>query len=170
MPPKAPRPQEQIDKLALTLSRRWIKADGIEPWLRRNVTFLTGQQRDKGWSWNDIGRAMTLAGITYGSGRVWTGHLLATKISQTRAQIAARGASRPTRKPSVPFVAPEGSPISDALPAPPQRFAPASLRGHTPAPPPVDKAEPPQAPARQDPDEVIARLLGKPRANKPQPE
>lgn len=61
-------------------------------------------------------------------------------------------------------------PMPDEQPT--RRFqfgGPATLRGHTSAPPPSKPPDPVPAQAVQDVEEVVARLLGKPR-NKPQPE
>jgi len=58
-------------------------------------------------------------------------------------------------------------PVVDELPTSRFRYTgPATLRGHTPAPPPVDPPEPAPAPAKQDPQKVIADLLNRGR-NKP---
>ena len=119
MPKKAPRPTDQIEKLAADLSGRWVKADGIEPWLRRNCSRLTSLQKDRGWSWDDIGRALTLAGIAYGSGREWSGHLLATKMSQTRAKVAARQAGRLSVPARVSSYLPDTRPVAVVVPASP---------------------------------------------------
>ncbi len=60
---------------------------GIEPWLRRRVTRFTRLVQSEGWSWDDIGRAMTQAGIVYASGNAWTGALLARKAGRLRNQL-----------------------------------------------------------------------------------
>src|ERR1700712_4516117 len=89
MPPRAARPDPQIERLARDFRSRWVAADGIEPWLRRQLPRLTRLQQD-GWSWSDIGRALTAAGIIYATGRPWTGPILARKLAQVRTQLRAR--------------------------------------------------------------------------------
>jgi hypothetical protein len=85
MPRKRARPDTQVERLAAQLRDRWTAANGIVPWLRRRLPLLTRLNRDEGWSWADIGRALDVAGITYESGRPWTGFLLARKVGQARA-------------------------------------------------------------------------------------
>jgi len=97
MPRRTARPDAQVARLAAELGRRWVAADGIEPWLRRQLPRLTSLAREEGWSWDDIGRAMTAAGITYATGRPWTGRQLARKAADVRAQLRTRegGAQAP---------------------------------------------------------------------------
>lgn len=68
---------------------RWTPADGIEPWLRRHLDEMTGLVRDERWRWEDIARALDLAGISYaaaGRGRPWTAALLMDKAAKLRGQ------------------------------------------------------------------------------------
>lgn len=68
---------------------RWTPADGIEPWLRRHLDEMTGLVRDERWRWEDIARALDLAGISYaaaGRGRPWTAVLLMDKAAKLRGQ------------------------------------------------------------------------------------
>ena len=111
MPRRAARPDAQVERLADEFRRRWVAADGIEPWLRRNLGRLA-RMTEVGWSWADIGRAMTAAGITYSTGRPWTGPLLARKAVQVRAQIRQREARRSAARSLMPRQA-------DLAPAPP---------------------------------------------------
>src|ERR1700712_6111644 len=90
MPPRAARPDPQIERLARDFRSRWVAADGIEPWLRRQLPRLTRLNQQDGWSWSDIGRVLTTAGIVYATGRPWTGSLLARKLVPVRAQLRAR--------------------------------------------------------------------------------
>lgn len=175
MPRKLSRPDAQISRLATELGRRWVPADGIEPWLRRQLPRLTILLQDEGWSWDDIGRAMTVAGITYATGRTWTGRQLARKAAEARAQGKRRQrASAPATAPysvvAGPTLAlPPPATLPDAgegwTPPPRRAFGFASLRGWTPDAEPVAKvAVPPPRPARVvDADAVIAALLNRPR-------
>ena len=145
MPRKAARPDAQVERLADEFRRRWVAADGIEPWLRRNIGRLA-RLTENGWSWADIGRALTSAGITYSTGRPWTGPLLARKAVQVRAQIRKREARRSTIHPVMPrqprpeaarrlapvIRAPEPAQIEPDEPAP--TFAFASYAKRTPPP------------------------------------
>lgn len=55
--------------------------------MRRHSAELTKLVRKEKWRWEDVGAAMTRAGISYSTGRPWTARLLWTKASQARAQI-----------------------------------------------------------------------------------
>src|SRR3954451_17379005 len=80
-----------VQKLFTARCRAPVSSTEIQvalwPRLRRMV-------RDGGWTWTDIGRAMTLAGITYASGTPWTGALLNVKMAQARSHLRARDAKR----------------------------------------------------------------------------
>lgn len=85
MPRKVARPDADVERLAAELRGRWVPADGIKPWLRRNAARFQRMVRAEGWSWQDIGRALTLAGIVYSSGTPWTRKALTVKMAQTYA-------------------------------------------------------------------------------------
>ena len=188
MPIRTARPDAQIEQLAAEFRRCWVAADGIEPWLRRQAARLDKLVRAEGWSWDDVGRALTAAGITYVTGRPWSGRILAIKAAEVRLQLRARDAARqqPGRRKASRLApttaeetavgtaaAPSGTlaqPPTASLPGseaePPRRtFGLASPRGWTPPPaPPATEPKPsPSAPAPAiDVDAVIARFLGRP--------
>ena len=175
MPRKIPRPDSDVERLAAQLRGRWVPADGIEPWLRRNVQKLSRLVSDQSWSWSDIGKAMTLAGIVYQSGRPWTGRLLTAKAAQVRNQIRQRKARLPVGGAGARATDTAQPPASDrilapgvevALPVSDQdvSFEIARLPRAVSQPP---RSVPPERPAeqsRRDPDEVIAALLARPKA------
>jgi hypothetical protein len=177
MPRKLARPDADIQKLAAELQKRWTPADGIAPWLRRNGPRLRRMVRDGGWTWADIGRAMTLAGITYASGVPWTGVLLTVKMAQARSHLRAREAKRtgdgwhatPRHRP--PAASSQRAAVSVRTPTvddtaePEPTFAPASLapRKSVPSKPPGDgngTSKPSPTRKRADVDEIIRRLQG----------
>src|SRR3954447_15134054 len=94
MPRKHPRPDAQVERLAALFRTRWVPADGIAPWLRKNLPRLRRMVDDEGWSWADVGRALTLAGITYDGGKPWTGKVLTVKVAQAQSQLRKRAARR----------------------------------------------------------------------------
>ena len=110
---------------------------GIEPWLRRRVVRFTRLVQNEGWSWDDIGRALTLAGIVYASGNPWKGSLLSRKAARLRKQLRQQHQEADAAPPIPPPVSPppisagavlrpkmiEGEPAADAE----VYFAPASL-------------------------------------------
>src|SRR4051794_3108355 len=147
MPRKPPRPDAHVERLAALFRARWVPADGIAPWLRKNLPRLRRMVDDEGWSWADVGRALTLAGITYDGGRPWTGKVLTVKVAQAQNQLRKRAARRagelpPTRPSDQPVVptprrAESGPHPTAAMPSPPAR------------PPPPLSAEPPHEPEFQ---------------------
>jgi hypothetical protein len=83
-PPKRFRSDTEISTLANELAADWVAGDAVQTWLRRHVAALTRKVHDDGWSWSDVGRALTSAGIVYRSGRPWSGHLLRRKADRVR--------------------------------------------------------------------------------------
>jgi hypothetical protein len=170
---KAPRPDAHIARLADALRDTWVPAMGIEPWLRRRVARFTRLVQSEGWSWDDIGQAMTQAGIVYGSGKPWTGGLLSRKAARLRSQARQQPRQDVGAVPPPTMVQPmppsfggpvtlprmvEGEPATDAA----IYFAPASLPNRQDAGQPAPmRAEPvPPAPiaASRTEDEVEAVL------------
>ena len=64
--------------------------------MRRNVAKLTRLVRDQGWRWDDVGAAMTRAGISYSTGRAWTPEVLRVKASEARAQNQGASGTQPS--------------------------------------------------------------------------
>jgi hypothetical protein len=176
MPRKHARPDAQVERVAAQLRDRWTAADGIMPWLRRRLPLLTRLNQDEGWSWADIGRALDAAGISYETGRPWTGFLLARKVGQARAQVRARKAKRldgveaPPVRPAARAASSSmrerqpRAPLSDGNEEAPS-FAPASLAPSTFVPPKSPGegggTKPPSPPRKRvDVDAVIRRLQG----------
>lgn len=110
MPRKRPRTDADVERLAAEFRERWTPAYGITPWLRKMGPRLHRMVRDDAWAWADIGRAMTLAGITYESGKPWNGTLLMVKAAQARKQLRDR-----STRATLPEVAPLQSPAAVSL-------------------------------------------------------
>jgi hypothetical protein len=180
MPRKLSRPDTDVQKLAAELSKRWTPTDGIAPWLRRNGPRLRNMVRDGGWTWTDIGRAMTLAGITYASGTPWTGALLNVKMAQARNHLRTRDAKRTddgrlhawrgSRRPAAERQAGIASiavsaeaPVTDSAREPTfalAALAPTEFSPLTPSDDDRGSNKPPSARKQVDVDEVIRRLQG----------
>jgi len=169
---KAPRPDAHVARLADALRETWVPAMGIEPWLRRRIARFTRLVQNEGWSWDDIGRALTLAGIVYASGNPWKGSLLSRKAARLRKQVRQQRQEADVAPPFPPPLTPlpisagavlrsemiKGEPAADAE----VYFAPASLpkrQGAMQQDPMRAVAVPPApvAPSRTD-DEVEAVL------------
>jgi hypothetical protein len=83
--------QAEIEELAKSLRETWSKGQIIRSWLRRHSEELRKLVREEDWSWTNIGKALSAAGIQYNTGKGWTGENvrravdLATKPKQPRA-------------------------------------------------------------------------------------
>ena len=179
MPRKRPRTDADVEKLAAEFRERWTPAYGITPWLRRMGARLQRMVREDSWAWADIGRAMTLAGITYESGRPWTGTLLMVKAAQARKQSRDRLTRAPVA-PSAPATVPPLAAVN-TLPTSPidtqqlwldqtdetaepgfalASFTPSEFVEAKPVQPEPVPASPPPVRPRVDADEILRRLQG----------
>lgn len=133
--------------------------------------------RNESWSWEDIGRALTLAGIVYGSGAPWTGQHLMVKVTQARSQLrnrarkaaAATAAAQPAAKPALAAVravaqpAAKSDPANEGEPAPTFGLASLARNEFVPSKPSEDSggtSKPSSAPRSINADEVIRRIRG----------
>jgi hypothetical protein len=65
--------QADIEKLAQKFREDWSEGDVIRSWLRRHSEELRNLVRREDWSWENIGKALSLAGIHFKTGKSWTG-------------------------------------------------------------------------------------------------
>lgn len=130
-------------------------------WLRENHDALVATFAQSGPSWVTVARYLGEHGILDGDAKPPTARGARNAWGRVRKDVAkARAATSSPLTVHVP---------TDTEEAPKPRFGTARLRGHTPAPPPAEtKATRPPA-AAQDPDEVIARLIGSPTRSKFKP-
>ncbi len=128
--------------------------------------------------WQSIANELSAEGLAMKDGTPITASYARLTWWRAHKSFEAKRSSRPVPK-SIPEargreIAAGVLPVVDdepAMDAEPGKFrfgGHATLRGHTPAPPPAEPPEPAPRPPVQDVDEVVARLMGKPR-NKPQP-
>lgn len=163
MPRKRPRTDADVERLAAEFRERWTPAYGISPWLRKMGPRLHRMVRDDSWAWADIGRAMTLAGITYESGKPWNGTLLMVKAAQARKQLRDR-----LTRAALPEVASLQSPAAvSLLPAQEERRPPPDIDRPSWLDQSAEVAEPAFALASFSPSEFIAPRPDK--GNAPQP-
>jgi hypothetical protein len=71
MPLKRTPSDDEIKTLAEQFQKLWRPGDVIRPWLRKHNDMVLELVHDD-WSWAAIADALTLAGITYRTGRPWT--------------------------------------------------------------------------------------------------
>jgi hypothetical protein len=110
MPYKPPMPDEDIEAFAAELRPLWRKGKAVRPWLRKHAPQLIERVRDE-WTWACVGRALTLAGITYRTNRPWDGEHLRSQIARATAPLKASRAvsviSQPAEiKPPQPMTRP----------------------------------------------------------------
>jgi hypothetical protein len=97
----------EIEELAKHFRETWSEGQIIRSWLRSHSEELRKLVREEDWSWANIGKALSAAGIQYNTDKGWTGENvrraidLATKPKQPRAgkpqaALAAPVAATPT--------------------------------------------------------------------------
>ncbi|MDE8347605.1 MAG: hypothetical protein POH28_15740 [Acidocella sp.] len=166
----------EIVALADTFRPLWRQGDVVRPWLRQHHGMLLELVHGD-WSWAAIARAMTLAGITYRTGKSWNADWLQSEVFRARQPLkrhrpqnaqppeSCTSAATVTQA-AVPAIMEAEPSASTAVPEEPE-FQPASFidweatRAENPAPTTANASAPiirPPAPAY---DEVMARLLGK---------
>ena len=79
-PPKRKRTDAELNDLARVLGADWTQGDTVQTWIHKHEgkTRALSRMVEEGWLWQDIGRAMHLAGITYRTGPPIPPHTLAT--------------------------------------------------------------------------------------------
>ena len=170
---------DEIKALAAKFLALWSSGDVIRPWLRLHSEMLLAFVHS-GWSWAAIARAMTLAGITYRTGKPWTADWLQSEAYRARLPLkgyrrrsqAETSQDQGARMP-LPPVAP--TPARNSCPNPsvlteltdepefqPARFIDWEARRSEPgAPRPAEPAAPIIRLPTPTYDEVMERLLGK---------
>jgi hypothetical protein len=94
--------QAEIEALAQSFLESWNEGQLIRPWLRRHGEEMRALVRDEDWAWDNIGKALTLAGIKFKTGNPWGGEnlrrsvALALKPRKGRGRPAAYAAMPPT--------------------------------------------------------------------------
>lgn len=159
-PPARRRPEAEITALAVRLAQDWTPGDLVFTWLRRHVAELTRMVRDDGWSWPDVARALDAAGITYRTGRPWTGRLLTIKAVQARKAMQRPPAPSPDPASAMTRALKEAL---DGLGTVQQLHIHMGTAATMPLPPataPARTEQPGPAPSRPSPPEQGARDLG----------
>lgn len=108
----------EIERLAEKFRESWSEGQVIRSWLRQHSSELRKLVREEDWSWANIGRALSAAGIQFKTGKGWTGENvrravdLAMKPRKGRAgkPQATLSAPVPATWPVQPSHAPSPSP------------------------------------------------------------
>jgi HAMP domain-containing protein len=132
MPAKRTPTEAEIEALTAEFRALWHAGEVVGPWLRKHQNRFR-ELLDEGWAWASIGEALTKAGVTYKTGRAWSGEVL---------RLDVKRASRPLKRTRRAVAA---SPMPGEAPAPSPSAAPAPLK----LTPPHQRAG--QAPAQAKP-------------------
>lgn len=62
-----------VEVLAQEFRESWSEGQVIRSWLRRHGEELRNLVRQEDWAWENIGKALSLAGIQFKTGKGWTG-------------------------------------------------------------------------------------------------
>ncbi|WP_234729663.1 recombinase family protein [Acidocella facilis] len=167
---------DEINALAAKFLALWSSGDVIRPWLRLHAEMLLALVQS-GWSWAAIARAMTMAGITYRTGKPWTADWLQSEAYRARLPLKGYRRRNQTRSsqslltqtpmpPAPPvsaqFIKPYPSDVAGEPEFQPARFIDWEVRrSETDAPPADEQAAPIIRPPSPTYDEVMERLLGK---------
>jgi len=78
--------EDEITLLAEHFKKLWREGNAIRPWLRKHADMLVNLVHDD-WSWAGLAEALTLAGITYRTGRPWKAEQLRVHIATARLPL-----------------------------------------------------------------------------------
>lgn len=184
-PPKRKRTDAELNDLARVLGADWTQGDTVQTWIHKHEgkTRALSRMVEEGWLWQDIGRAMHLAGITYRTGQPIPPHTLRLKAylsrSRERERTAADTASGPHAPVAAPAIEAKAQPLAAAAPMEPPldaagatggtaseepSFRLVTLKGghRSPGPPPSPRNPSQEAATEVSDDEILRRVFGKP--------
>ena len=175
-PLKRARSHAELAALAARFAADWHEGDNVMTWIRRHegsAHALSRLVRD-GWSWRDLGRALALAGIRYGTAPAISGEVLCRKAWVARSDEHRRQTRKPggkdverRGKPAGPIAAVGPADALDALPSPERAFPLVAFKDASPpAPQPGSPALPPASSplhptsAREMDADILRRVFG----------
>ncbi len=129
-PPKRRRSEAELQDLARAFQADWTTGDMVHTWIHKHEGKAGELSRkvEEGWLWEDVGKAMQVAGITYSSGLPIPAHTLRLKAYLSRNRERERMTAAPGRpaQHSIPTTVPAAAipVIAAALQAPILRAAP----------------------------------------------
>jgi hypothetical protein len=174
-PPKRKRTDAELQALAQVLGADWVQGDTVQTWIHKHEGKSGELSRlvEEGWLWEDIGKAMHLAGITYRTGQPIPPHTLRLKAwlsrNRERDRAVAKAARRHQKHTSPPEAIPFGlaAPVDEAGGSAPEKptFPLVSLKGgQTPPKPSTSSSNsPPKEPStvpQVSDEEILRRVFG----------
>ena len=88
MPKREVHTASDIAQLAVRFRETWREGQVLRSWLKSHATEIRELVRERDWSWENLGRALTEAGITYQTGAPWTGENLRRNLN--RAEVPGK--------------------------------------------------------------------------------
>jgi hypothetical protein len=111
-----------VEALAIKFREDWSEGQVIRSWLRRHGEELRNLVRHEDWAWVNIGKALSLAGIQFRTGKSWTGENLrrAVDLAMKPKMVRVPKSQTPATVsgPPLPAVS-AASPSSTLPPVPP---------------------------------------------------
>jgi hypothetical protein len=112
--------EADVEELAQRFRENWNEGQVIRSWLRRHGEELRTLVRQEDWSWENIGKALSLAGIQFKTGKGWRGENVRRAVDLAMKPKKARAGK--SQAPSTPTAssAPTISSSPPSAPPPPR--------------------------------------------------
>ena len=145
--------EADVEELAKKFREDWSEGKVIRSWLRSHGEELRNLVRNEDWSWANIGKALSLAGIQFKTGKGWTGENVrrAVDLAMKPKKVRAGKSSEPSAPTAPPAPSLSPSPLSASPPTRPagepefriiQRGPGSAMSNNTLAPGQSKKGEP----------------------------
>ena len=109
--------QAEIEELAKSFRETWSDGHIIRSWLRRHSEELRKLVREEDWSWTNIGKALSAAGIQYNTDKGWTGENVRRAVDLATKPKLPRAGKPQAVVPATPTGVPASVPPPVARPA-----------------------------------------------------
>ena len=106
--------EADVEELARKFREDWSEGEVIRSWLRRHGEELRNLVRKEDWSWENIGKALSQAGIQFKTGKGWTGENVRRAVDLAMKPKKVRAGK------SLPLLAPSISPSPLSISASPK--------------------------------------------------
>ena len=108
--------EADVEALAKKFREDWNEGEVIRSWLRRHGEELRNLVRKEDWSWGNIGKALSLAGIQFKTGKGWTGENVrrAVDLAMKPKKVRAGKSSEPSAPTAPAALSLSPSPLSAA--------------------------------------------------------
>lgn len=100
----------EIEELAERFRESWSEGHVIRSWLRSHSAELRKLVREEDWSWANVGKALSLAGIQFKTNKGWTGENVRRAVDL--ATKAKKGRPEKIQAPMPPISGPSFAPAA----------------------------------------------------------